>query len=273
MPVSLEGRVAIVTGGSRGIGRACALALAREGCHVVLAAKSTRPHERLPGTIHSVAEEVTKASPGATALAVACDVRKDDDLETLVKTTADRFSRIDILVNNAGAAWWFPVEETPAKRFDLVMDVNFRAPLLLSQAVLPFMRAGGFGHIVNMSPPVDRKEMVVGKCAYMVSKFGMTYLTVALAEEWKSEPVAVHSLWPVTLIESAATRNLGLGEPSDWRKAEILADATVALCSRDPAEGGGRAWLDEEVLRELRGMTDFSRYAVVAGTEPMPIPW
>ncbi len=270
---ALQGRVSIVTGSSRGVGRACAIALARAGSHVVLAAKSVRPHERLPGTIHSVAEEIKSAAPDVTVLPVACNVRKEEDIQAVVDRTLNEFDRIDVVVNNAGAAWWFPVSETPSKRFDLVMDVNFRAAHILSRAVLPTMMKARFGHIVNMSPPLIRPAMVVDRCAYMVSKFGMTYLSLAIAEEHRKDNIASHALWPVTLIESAATRNLGLGSIEQWRKPEILADATVALCSQDPTRVSGRAWMDEEVLGELEGVTDFSGYACVPGTSPARIPW
>ncbi|RMG11724.1 MAG: SDR family NAD(P)-dependent oxidoreductase [Deltaproteobacteria bacterium] len=261
----------MVTGSSRGVGRACALALAREGAKVVVAAKSVEENPRLPGTIYSVAEEIRQA--GGEALPLQVDVRKEAMLEKMVETTLETFGRIDILVNNAGAAWWYPVEETPARRFDLVMDVNFRAAHVATQLCIPHFRAQGYGHVVNMSPPVDNPKLVAGKCAYMVSKFGMTYLGIALAEELAGENIAVNALWPVTLIESYATINLGLGQKENWRKADILADALLELVAREPKElGSGQAFLDEEVLREA-GVTDFSHYACVPGAEPMKIPW
>ncbi len=148
---ALEGKVAIVTGASRGIGRALALGLARAGCHVVLAAKSIESTEKLPGSIHTVAQEVQAL--GAQALPVQVDVRDEGQIEALAARTLERFGRIDILLNNAGALWWRNVLDTPAKRFDLVMSVNARAALLCSRAVLPTMLQGGGGHIVNMSPP------------------------------------------------------------------------------------------------------------------------
>ena len=271
--MSFEGRVAIVTGASRGVGRAIALAFARSGCHVVVAGRSTREHARLPGTIYSVAEEIASGAPAVRALPVRCDVREADQIEAMVSTCVEELGRADILVNNAGAAWWKPVVGTPAKRFDLVMDVNFRAAHVAARAVIPHMIDGGFGHIINLSPPVGRPEMVGGKCAYMVSKFGMTYLAVALAEELEGEPVAAHALWPVTVVESYASINFGLGTREQWRTPDILADAAVALAGRDPHASSGRAWLDEEVLRELCNVTDFGGYACVPGNEPMKIPW
>src|SRR5262245_51750465 len=174
----MEQRAAIVTGASRGIGRALALGLARAGWAVVVAAKSVEGRDRLPGSIHSVAAEVEGL--GGAALAVQTDVRDEGQLEALVARTRERFGRIDLLVNNAGALWWKPVEETPLKRFDLVMGVNARAAFLLSRLVLPAMRERKWGHIVNMSPPLDL-GMVPGRVAYAISKLGMTLLTLGLA--------------------------------------------------------------------------------------------
>ncbi len=145
--MSLNGRVAIVTGASCGAGRAIALALARSGCHVVVAGRSTREHARLPGTICSVAEAIASEAPEVRALPVRCDVREADQIEAMVSKCIEDFGRVDVLVNNAGAAWWKPVVETPAKRFDLVMDVNFRAAHVAARAVAqaryPRRRCGG----------------------------------------------------------------------------------------------------------------------------------
>lgn len=268
--MKLEGRVAIVTGASRGIGRACALALAREGADLVLASKSLESSDpRLPGTLRDVAREVEEL--GRRALPVQCDVRFVDQIRSMVDQAVEKFGRVDILVNNAGAFWWHPIEETPEKRWDLVMDINAKAPFFAAQACLPHMKKNGWGHIVNMSPPI-KPEQAENKIAYMISKFGMTLLTHGLAAEARDSNIAVNSLWPVTLIESFATKNAGLGEEANWRKADILADATLAIVTSDPSSLTGRALLDEEILRE-KGVTDFSKYACVPGTEPMAIPW
>src|SRR5262249_33746906 len=154
---SLQGRVAIITGASRGIGRAIALGLARQGCHIVVAAKSIKSTERLPGSIHTVAREVEAL--GAKALPVQVDVRDENQLDALVGQTMERLGQIDILINNAGALWWQPLLETPPKRFDLVMDVNARASFMACRAVLPHMMARRWGHIINMSPPIDVKAV------------------------------------------------------------------------------------------------------------------
>jgi citronellol/citronellal dehydrogenase len=266
---SLEGRVAIITGSSRGIGKAIAIALAQRGCNIVVAAKTEAPDPRLPGTIHDTAREVEAA--GAQALAVACDVRDEEKVDALAKATLDRFGRIDILLNNAGALWWRPVLETPAKRFDLVMDVNARASFLLARAVLPAMIERKWGHIINMSPPIDLRP-VPGHVAYFISKYGMTLIAHGLAEEVREHNIAVNALWPVTIVESQATINYGLGGREEWRKPEIMSDAVLAVVEKPPALRSGKALLDEEVLR-ADGVTDFSKYACVPGTTPKPILW
>ncbi|MFN2431305.1 MAG: SDR family oxidoreductase [Gemmatimonadota bacterium] len=267
MTADLRGRAAIVTGATRGIGRACALALAREGVDVAVAGKSTEERPNLPGTVFSVAREIE--SLGARALPVACDVRDREQVAALVAATVERFGRLDILVCNAGAMWWRPVLETPAKRFDLMMQVNVEHAFFASREAIPHMRRGGWGHIVTMSPPVDLRWLP-GHVAYCISKLGMTMLALGLAEELRGEGVAVNALWPVTIIESQASINHALGEPSTWRTAEIVADALVAIVRHEPAELTGRALLDEPFLRSL-GVSDFARYSVVPGSTPPPL--
>jgi citronellol/citronellal dehydrogenase len=264
----LSGQVAIVTGSSRGVGRAVALALAREGCDVVVAAKTDAPHPRLPGTIHQTAEEVRKL--GRRALAVPCNVREFSDVERLRDAALEAFGRIDILVNNAGAIHWAPLADWPAGKFDLVMDVNVRATYLCSRAVIPAMRERRHGHILTMSPKVATGKLA-GKGPYLVSKMGMTMLALAIAEEEREHGIAANALWPVTMIESEATRHFEMGKPEEWRTPEILADAAVEIACAPPAQLSGRALYDEEVLQERRGLTDFSSYAVVPGTQPPPV--
>ncbi len=266
---SLHGKVAIITGSSRGIGRALALGLAHAGCAVVIAAKSTTSTDKLPGSIHTVAAEVEAL--GGQALPVAVDLRDAEQIEALAARARERFGRIDILLNNAGALWWQPLVQTPAKRFDLVMGVNARAAFLCCRAVLPAMIEQGWGHIVNMSPPLDL-AMVPGRIAYAISKLGMTLLTHGLAAEVRPHNVAVNSLWPVTIIESQASINLGLGTREQWRKPDILVDCVLRLVDKDPAALTGQTLLDENFLR-AEGITDFSGYACVPGTEPVPLTW
>lgn len=266
----LEGRVAIITGASRGIGRACALALAKEGCDVVLASKSyDETDPRLPGTLTEVAAEVEAL--GRRALPIKCDVRFVDQIQAVVDATVAKFGRIDIVLNNAGAFWWHDMDETPEKRFDLVMDVNAKGPFYLCQAALPHMKKNKWGHIINMSPPI-KPEAAAHKIAYMISKFGMTLISHGLAEEVKEFNIAVNSLWPVTIIESFASINAQLGTSDMWRKADIIADSVVLMCASEPSKRTGQALLDEDLLRE-EGITDLSGYACVPGSTPMPIPW
>ncbi len=265
----LQDKVAIVTGSSRGIGRALVLGLARAGCRVVIVAKSTTSTEKLPGSIHTVAQEVEAL--GGQALALAVDLRDEGQIESMAVRTLERFGRIDILVNNAGALHWRSVLETPAKRFDLVMGVNARAAFLCSRAVLPTMSNQHWGHILNMSPPFDL-AMVPGRVAYAISKLGMTLLTHGLAEEVRADNIAVNSLWPVTIIESQASINHALGTPALWRKPDILVDSVLRLVQKEPSELTGQALLDEDFLR-AEGVTDFSGYACVPGTQPPRLSW
>jgi citronellol/citronellal dehydrogenase len=262
-------RVAIITGACRGIGRAIALGLAQAGYRIVVAAKTTTSTEKLPGSIHTVAEEIE--AQGGEALAVQVDVRDDAKIEALTASTLARFGRIDVLVNNAGALHWRSVIETPAKRFDLVMDVNARAAFLCCRAVLPTMIAQRDGHIINLSPPLDL-TMVPGRVAYAISKLGMTLLTHGLAEEVRPHRIAVNSLWPVTIIESQASINWGLGTPAQWRKPDILVDCVLRLVRKPAEELTGQSLLDEDFLR-AEGITDFGQYACVPGTEPPRLSW
>ncbi len=260
----LQDRVVFITGASRGIGRAVALACAREGADVVIAAKSEVDSERLPGTIYSVAKEIEAL--GRKALPVRLDVRDADACEATVQHAIQQLGRIDALVNNAGALWWADVIETPVKKFDLIMNINVRASFVLAHAVLPHMVERKFGHIVMMSPAVDG-HAVAGHGAYSVSKFGMTMIAQAIADEYEEHNVTGHALWPATAVESYATINFGLGGPSMWRKPDIIADSTVELLSKEPKDRKGQAWLDEDLLRSV-GVTDFSKYQCVPGQEP-----
>jgi citronellol/citronellal dehydrogenase len=261
-------RTAIITGASRGIGRAIAFGLAADGWAVSVAAKSVEPSEKLPGSIHTVAAEIE--ATGGAALAVQCDVRDEVQIEAMITRTVERFGRIDLLVNNAGAMFWKPVSETPAKRFDLVMGVNARAAFLACRAALPHLIAAK-GHVINMSPPMDL-SILPGRVAYAISKLGVTLLTLGLAEELRPHGVSVNSLWPVTIIESQASINHALGTPQMWRKPDILVDCVRRIVAKRPGELTGRALLDEEFLRE-EGVTDFSGYSCVAGSQPPRLTW
>lgn len=252
----LEGRVAIITGASRGIGKALALRLAEEGADIVIAAKSERSHDKLPGTIYDTADEVRAL--GRRALAVKVDVREEEQIKAMVDQTMAEFGRIDILINNAGALWWKPVLETPSKRFDLVMGVNVRASFLTSYYCLPHMQAQRWGHIINMAPAISTHPNP-GMVAYMISKMGMARLAIGIAAEHKEDNIAANALWPVTPIETAAVINNHLGDRTVWRTPEIMCDAVMVILKREPATCTGRELTDEEILRE-EGITDFDRY-------------
>ncbi len=260
-------RVAIITGASRGVGAACAVALGREGCAIVAAAKTLKPHKKLPGTLHDTVAMVEQA--GGQAIAVQLDVRFEDQVDAMVAQAMDTFGRVDYLINNAGAIFWAPLVDWTVKKFDLVMSVNVRGAFLCSRAVLPIMSQQGYGHVLMMSPP-EVPEAAVGKAPYLVSKLGMTMLGRAIAGECRGHGVTASALWPVTAIRTAATENLGIGDPGQWRTPEILADATAALLARDPSDLLFKAWLDEEVLAE-EGITDLTGYRCVPDSDPPPL--
>ena len=260
-------RVAIITGASRGIGAALAVALAKEGCRIVAAAKTVDPHPRLPGTLGETVAAVEAA--GSEAIAFQVDVRFEEQVDAMVAAAVARFGRVDFLINNAGAIFWSPVEDWTAKKFDLVMGVNVRGSFLCSKAVLPVMKAQGFGHILMMSPP-EHPEAAPGKAPYLVSKLGMTMLARAIDAENADDGICASALWPVAAIKTAATVNLGMGDDSQWRTVDILADATLELLSKDPRTTRFKAWLDEEVLAAA-GVTDFVKYRCDPDSEPPPL--
>jgi citronellol/citronellal dehydrogenase len=258
------GKVAFVTGASRGVGKAIALGLARNGCDIVVAAKTVTPDPRIPGTIGETAREVEAL--GRRALALALDVRDDAAVERAVKATLEQMGRVDFLVNNAGALYWQSLAETPLKKFDLVMGVNARGAFSCTHHVLAAMRAQKFGHILMLSPPID-VNAASGKVAYALSKFGMTLIAHGLADEVRDDNVAANALWPATMIESLATINWGLGDRTLWRKPEILADATLRIFAKEPRTFTGQALIDEDFLR-TEGITDFAAYRCDPAHEP-----
>lgn len=264
MPENLSGRVALITGSTRGIGRETALTLARHGCDIVVTGKSTEDKPNLPGTIFSVAQEIEAL--GRRALPAALDVRDDASVDAVVEATLRKFGRIDILINNAGALWWQPMLETPMKRYDLINDINSRGAFTCTRAVLPHMLQAGWGHIINCSPPVDL-SWLPDKVAYCISKFGMTMQVHGIAEEVRGSGVALNALWPVTAVESYATINFKMGDASTWRKASILADAALMIVRKDPRTFTGHALLDEDFMR-AEGVTDFTPYRCDPDVEP-----
>lgn len=261
-------KVAFITGGSRGIGLACAHKLAREGWDIVIAAKTVEPHPKLPGTIYSAAEELR--AHGGEVLAVQCNVRDLDEIDRAAEATLEKFGRIDAVINNAGALWWKRMDEVPMKRYDLVHEVNSRGCYAVTLAFLEQMKKQHSGHVVNMSPPLNTK-MIPGRIAYSISKLGMTMQALGIAEEFREEGIRSTALWPVTTIETSASINFSMGERSDWRKPEILADATYEILMH-PDKSNGKALLDEPFLREV-GYEDFDRYNCVPGSTPRSIVW
>ncbi len=263
----LQGQVAFITGSTRGIGRDIAIKLAEQGCNIVVTGKTEEPHERLPGTIYTTAEDVEAA--GAEALPLKVDVRNDEEIESAIEKTIDKWGRLDILINNAGAIHLKGVLETPPKRFDLLMGVNARAAYACSYYALPHMIEANYGHILMASPPI-KIDRAPGKAAYALSKLGMTFLAQSMAEEFKDNNIAVNAFWPITAIETQATIHFNLGTEEMWRTPDILSDSVLSIVTREPSECTGNALYDEDVLRE-EGVEDFSKYSVVEGNEPPPL--
>jgi len=259
----VKGRVAIVTGASRGIGRECAIALAALGCNIVVAAKTIEQHPTLPGTIFTVAKECEEL--GVQALAIQCDVRKEEDIEACVQRTMDNFGRIDILINNASALWWMDIEETPLSKYNLINEVNARGTFLMTQKVLPHMKKANYGRIIMMSPPLSDKG-IGSRTAYHISKFGMTIVALGASEETQGYNITANTLWPNTVVESLASKNFAMGTPEMWRKASILSDSVLAIIDQDESFSG-QMLIDEDFLRSI-GVTDFTKYQVVPGCEP-----
>jgi citronellol/citronellal dehydrogenase len=267
-PGRLAGRVAIVTGGSRGIGREVALALARLGCSVVIAAKTVKPHPTLPGTIHTVAAEVRAL--GARALAYQVDLRDAKTIDACVEAVVAEFGRVDILINNASALWWQDIVDTPASKYDLITSINVRGTFLMTRACLPHMKKQGFGRVVTMSPPISNKVgAFAGRTAYNVSKMGMTMVAMGVAAECPDADISGHSLWPATIVESLASKNFKMGVPDMWRKATIISDATVGLVC-DSGDFSGQQLIDDEYLAQRWGFqpADFVRYRCNPEVEP-----
>ena len=255
-----EGRVAVITGASRGIGRAVARRLAAEGAAVVVAAKSREPHPTLPGTIVDCVEAIREA--GGTASWFEVDVRDADLVEAMVQHAIDEYGKVDYLFNNAGAIFLAPVAAVPPKRFDLMYQVNVRAAQATAFYALPHMVEQRFGHVLNFSPPLQ-VEPSPGMAPYMVTKYGMTRIAMAIAEEHRGDNVAGNSIWPVTMIDTAAVRVNAMGDESQYRTPEIICDAVSELFSREPSECTGNQFTDEQILREAGWSDDdLDRYWV-----------
>ncbi len=258
----LKNKTIIITGASRGIGRAMALRFARDGANIVIAAKSARPHPKLKGTIHTVAEEVTAA--GGNALPIQLDVRQDDQVANMMQAAVDTFGGIDALVNNAGAISLTPVEKTPMKRYDLMQSINSRAVFTCAQSALPFLKASANPHILSLSPPLNLNiKWLKDHAPYTLSKYGMTMLSLGMAAEFEAYGIAVNCLWPRTAIATAAIEFV-VGNRDLFkhcRKPEIMADAAYEILITENRQLCGQTLTDEQILSQ-RGRTDFKQYAV-----------
>lgn len=263
-------KVALVTGGSRGIGRAICLGLAKKGYNLVIAAKSVTENKNLPGTIYSVADEVREM--GVEALPIKTDMRSKEDIDNLVDSVQSNFNRLDVLVNNAGALWWKSVEDTPIEKYDLINGINSRASFYLSKRCIPLMKQNDGGHIIMQSPPLcdnynDYKTYLNRKTAYMISKWGMTMTALGISEEYKDDNIAANTLWPLKPIESYALINNNIGNQKMWRKQDIIVDCVNNIVDEDSRTFSGNQLIDEMYLRS-KGVTDFDQYQCVSGFEP-----
>ncbi|HEX6887426.1 MAG TPA: NAD(P)-dependent oxidoreductase [Candidatus Nanopelagicales bacterium] len=259
--MTLAGRTLFITGGSRGIGLAIALRAARDGANVVIAAKTTQPHPRLEGTIHSAAAAIEEA--GGAALALACDVRFEDQVQDAVSRAVAHFGGIDVVVNNASAISLTPTLATDMKRYDLMDQVNARGTFLVSRTAIPHLRRSANPHILTLSPPLELDpRWFAPHLAYTMAKVGMSLCTLGLAQELRGDGIGVNSLWPLTTIDTAAVRNVLGGEAISRRSRspEVMADAAHVILSRPGRECTGNFFIDEEVLREA-GVTEFGHYA------------
>lgn len=261
----LAGRTILMSGGSRGIGLAIAVRAAREGANVAFFAKTDQPDPRIPGTVHTAAREIEAA--GGRALPMIGDIRDDADVERAVAHTVEEFGGIDIVVNNASAISLLGFGELPAKRFDLMFDINVRGTFSLITAALPHLLESSSPRVLTLSPPINLAPTWLAQHApYTASKYAMTMLTCGLAEQYRDAGMVANCLWPETLIATAAVLNVVGDEQSIRfsRRPEIMADAAAILLTRPAEAGSGECHVDATLLRD-NGITDLSRYAAVTG--------
>jgi citronellol/citronellal dehydrogenase len=267
---SLKGKTLFITGASRGIGLAIGLRAARDGANVIIASKTDQPNPKLPGTIHTAAVEIQKA--GGNPLPVVCDIRFEDQIAAAVQKGIETFGGIDICINNASAIQLTGTLDTQMKRFDLMHQINTRGTFATSQACLPHLKKAENPHILNISPPLNMEERwFAPHVAYTMAKFGMSMCALGMAGEFRDEGIAVNTLWPRTVIATAAVQNLLGGDDmmSRARTPEIMADAAYIILTRPSREFTGNFCIDDEILASA-GITDLSGYAVTPGVEPIP---
>jgi len=266
--MSLAGKKIFITGGSRGIGLAIALKAARDGASIAIAAKTTEVNPKLPGTIYSAAAEIEAA--GGVALPIQCDLRDEEQITASIAKTAAEFGGIDILINNASAINLTKTEATPAKRFDLMFDVNVRGTFLTSQAAIPHLResakAGRNPHILTLSPPLSMKaKWFQHHVAYTMAKYGMSMCVLGMSEEFRKEGIAVNALWPRTAIDTAALQMIPGVDTAACRTPDILSDSAYIILNRESKSCTGNFFVDDELLAS-EGITDLEKYSVVPGT-------
>jgi citronellol/citronellal dehydrogenase len=257
----LTGLTAVISGGSRGIGLEIAKRIGGDGANVTLIAKTAEPHPKLPGTIHTAAEEIEAA--GGTVLPFVGDIRDEAQVATGVEQTVERFGGVDIVVNNASAINLAPIANLEPKRYDLMQSINSRGTFVLTKACLEHLRASEHAHVLTLSPPLTTDpKWLAGHAAYTLSKMGMTMLTLGLAADEADHGIGANCLWPRTIIATAAVQNLLGGDEAmaRARTPAIYADAAYQVLRRDPRECTGNAFLDDEVLAEA-GITDLSKYS------------
>ena len=258
----MSNKTAFITGSSRGIGKAIALKLAKNGFNIVVAAKTAKPHPKLDGTIFTAAEEIEKI--GVKALPIVVDIRDEEMVNEAVNKTVKEFGGIDVLVNNASAIGLTPTEKTSMKRYDLMHDINVRGTFMVSKTCIPHLKNAENPHILTLSPPLNLDPSWFGAhLAYTMSKFGMSMTVLGQSNELKSKGIAANALWPKTTIATAAVKNLLGGDAliQASRTTEIMADAAFEIIKENSKECTGNFFIDEDLLRN-KGITDFKKYAV-----------
>ena len=261
--MKFENKTVFISGGSRGIGKAIALKLAREGANIAIAAKTVDPNPKLDGTIFTAAEEIAKAGNGKV-LPLQADIRFEESINEAVNATVAHFGGIDILINNASAISLTQTEQTEWKRWELMQSINVRGTFFTSRACIPHLKKAHNPHILNLSPPINLDPGWFAKhLAYTISKYGMSMVVLGLAEELKGDRIAANALWPKTTIATAAVQNLLGGDflMQRSRTPDIVADAAFHILQRPSYECSGNFFIDEDVLK-AEGVTDFSHYAV-----------
>ncbi len=268
--MSLQGKTMFISGASRGIGLAIAKRVAADGANVALLAKTAEPHPKLPGTVYTAAREIEEA--GGQALPIVGDVRDPDGVQAAVAAAAEQFGGIDICVNNASAINLSPILDVPMKRFDLMNGIQVRGTYAVSQACIPHMIGRENPHILTLSPPIRMEPKWLTPTAYMMAKFGMTLCALGIAEEMREQGIASNTLWPRTMVATAAVQNLLGGDESmaRSRKPEVYSDAAYAVLTRPAREYTGNTLLCEDVLLES-GVTDLSAYNCTPGAQDLGV--